>query len=85
MDINLKEFINYLKLFYFNDDACYPMKVPESRNLKKDLNQVALLLSLDTTFQGDSFDREKARDVLIGLGYGIKWNSDSEEYTYKEI
>lgn len=84
-------FIEYLRSFYFNEDACYPMKVPstmegtESRDLESDLTQVAMLLSMDINFEGDSFDREKARDVLIGLGYGIKWRNDDKKYTYREI
>lgn len=80
-----KEFIAYLKLFYFGPDAVCPMKAPDSRNLETDLITVTRLMTMDSTFEGDTFDREKARDVLIGLGYGIKWDNDSDEYTYRSI
>lgn len=80
-----KEFIEYLKLFYFGTEAVYPMKAPDSRNLETDLITITRLMTMDSTFEGDTFDREKARDVLIGLGYGIKWDTDSDEYTYRSI
>jgi hypothetical protein len=80
-----QEFISYVRSFYFDDDALYPMKPPETRQHVFDLILVTNLLSLDTTFEGDSFDREKARDVLIGLGYGIKWDKSKDEYTYRSL
>lgn len=79
------KFIDYVRSFYFDDDALYPMQVPESRNLKDDLIMVVNLLTFDTTFEGDSFDREKVRDVLIALGYGIKWNKNDKEYIYRSL
>ena len=50
-----------------------------------DLELVTNLLVLDSNFEGNSWDREKARDVLIGLGYGIKWNRQDKEYTYRPL
>lgn len=80
-----KEFIDYIRSFYFDDDALYPMKPPETRNHTFDLILVTNLLVLDSNFEGDSWDREKARDVLIALGYGIKWNKNDKEYSYRSL
>lgn len=80
-----QQFIGYIRSFYFDNDALYPMKPPETRNHDFDLELVTNLLVLDSNFEGNSWDRERARDVLIGLGYGIKWNRQDKEYTYRPL
>lgn len=63
---DLKMFIQYCKSFYSNDDAVYPMGVPDQV-----MTAACFLLfrRKDIGFEGDSFDREMVREVLHLIGY----------------
>jgi len=63
----LKEFIDYCKGFYFGDDAIYPLKNVSHLDFVHACNLVAR--RTDVEFVGDSFDRERVRDILESVGF----------------
>ena len=72
----LEEFVNYVDSFYGQDDPIYPMMCTETKQplTKFDIKRATqnyLTMCLDETNKfciwgdGDSFDREKVRDILL--------------------
>ena len=72
----LEEFVNYVDSFYGQDDPIYPMMCRETKQplTKFDIKRATqhyLTMCLDETNKfciwgdGDSFDREKVRDILL--------------------
>lgn len=69
-----KDFMKYVKSFYYDDDAPYRFDVP-----LKTLEDVCIFISKSPYFQGDSVDREHVRTCLEMAGYReVKRN----EYTF---
>ena len=72
----LEEFVNYVDSFYGQNDPLYPMMSRETKHplTKFDIKRATqnyLTMCLDETNKfciwgdGDSFDREKVRDILL--------------------
>ena len=72
----LTDFVNYVDTFYGQNDPIYPMMCRETKQplTKFDIKRASqnyLTMCLDETNKlciwgdGDSFDREKVRDILL--------------------
>ena len=59
---NINDFIEYCKSFYFGENAIYPLKNVSHIDFVHACNLVAR--RNDMEFAGDSFDRERVRDIL---------------------
>lgn len=64
---NIKEFIEYCKSFYFGSNAVYPLQNVSHIDFVYACNLVAR--RTDMEFAGDSFDRERVRDILESVGF----------------
>lgn len=64
---NIETFINYCKAFYFGENAIYPLKNVSHIDFVHACNLVARRTDMD--FAGDSFDRERVRDILESVGF----------------
>ena len=64
---NIKEFIEYCKSFYFGSKADYPIQNVSHHEFVYACNLVAR--RTDMEFAGDSFDRERVRDILESVGF----------------
>jgi hypothetical protein len=66
----MNEFYLYVRSFY-GSDGLYPMGV----NLADIIKATDIYISRSKTrFEGDSFDREEVRDILIA-SFGYEWPS----------
>ena len=64
---NINNFIEYCKAFYLGENAVYPLKNVSHIDFVYACNLVAR--RTDIEFAGDSFDRERVRDILESVGF----------------
>ena len=66
MTLAQKEFVDYLLTFY-GDGGLYTTKGDsfEQAMTRGEAEAVTLTLASERSFEGDSFDREKARDLVL--------------------
>ena len=85
----LEEFVDYVDSFYGQNDPIYPMMSRETKQplTKFDIKRATqnyLTMCLDDTNKfciwgdGDSFDREKVRDILLNE-YNYKFVGEQNE------
>ena len=64
---NINNFIEYCKDFYLEENAVYPLQNVSHLDFVYACNLVAR--RTDIEFVGDSFDRERVRDILESVGF----------------
>ena len=66
MKISKIEFVNYLLKFYGHGGLYVgPLELFRDPVTRDEAQRVATVLWSEETFEGDSFDRERARDLVI--------------------
>ena len=61
----LKKFIKYFMGFYNEEDGIYPIEGLTERDVIKGVEKL-FKKDRDYEFEGDSLDREKVRDIILG-------------------